>query len=142
MVLWTSARWLPILLALVISLESHTMRLISRLLRRSGTASIGWIEAEELSERFATGSVPLVIDVRGPDEFTGPLGHIEGAVNVPLPELGARVSELRRQDRPLVLVCKTDRRSSAAAEQLHAAGSRDVTVLRGGMERWRSLGLP
>jgi rhodanese-related sulfurtransferase len=117
------------------------MRLFSRLLRRSTPGSPGWIEAEALSARLATTSMPLVIDVRGADEFTGPLGHIEGAVNVPLPELGARLSQFSREDRPLVLVCKTDRRSSAAAEQLRAAGSRDVTVLRGGMERWRALGL-
>jgi len=120
----------------------HTMRLLSRLLHRTDIHSPGWIDAKTLSQQLATGPVPLVIDVRGADEFTGPLGHIEGAVNVPLPALGARLSQFSRQDRPLVLVCKTDRRSSAAAEQLRAAGSRDVTVLRGGMERWRALGLP
>ena len=118
------------------------MRLLSRLLRRSDASSVGWIDAGTLSRHLTTGPVPLVIDVRGADEFTGPLGHIEEAVNVPLPELGPRLSELARQDRPLVLVCKTDRRSSAAAEQLRAAGARDVTVLRGGMEQWRALGLP
>jgi rhodanese-related sulfurtransferase len=118
-----------------------TMRLFSRLLRRSAVASFGWIEAEALSAQLAAGPAPLVIDVRGADEFTGPLGHIKGAVNVPLPDLGARVAELARQERPLVLVCKTDRRSSAAAEQLRAAGAGDVAVLRGGMERWRTLGL-
>jgi rhodanese-related sulfurtransferase len=135
-------RWLPIPLACSYALGIDNMRLISRLLRRSGTATVSWIEPEELSNRVATGRVPLVIDVRGPDEFTGPLGHIAGALNVPLPELAVRLPELSMQDRPLVLVCKTDRRSSAAAQQLRAAGSRDVTVLRGGMERWRALGLP
>jgi rhodanese-related sulfurtransferase len=82
-----------------------------------------------------------VIDVRGADEFTGPLGHIDGARNVPLPELSAHLPELIGHDRPLVLVCKTDRRSSAAAEQLRTAGAADVAVLRGGMERWHALGL-
>lgn len=118
------------------------MRLLSRLLRRPTVAAPGWIEPEALSVQLGTGPAPLVIDVRGADEFTGPLGHIAGAVNVPLPGLGARLPELTRQDRPLVLVCKTDRRSSAAAEQLRAAGAADVAVLRGGMERWRTLGLP
>jgi rhodanese-related sulfurtransferase len=120
------------------------MRLFSRLLHRSATAaaSPGWIEAEALSAQLTTGPAPLVIDVRGADEFTGPLGHIDGARNVPLPELPARLSELIGHGRPVVLVCKTDRRSSAAAEQLHAAGAvADVAVLRGGMERWNALGL-
>jgi rhodanese-related sulfurtransferase len=117
------------------------MSLLSRLLRRPVATSPGWIEAEALSRQLASGAVPLVIDVRGTDEFTGPLGHIDGAVNVPLPELAAHVPEFSGQDRPLVLVCKTDRRSSAAAEQLRAAGAGDVAVLRGGMERWCALGL-
>lgn len=119
------------------------MRLFSRLLHRStAAAASGWIEADALSARLATGPAPLVIDVRGPDEFLGPLGHIADAMNVPLPELGARLAELIESDRQLVLVCKTDRRSSAAAQQLRAAGAADVAVLRGGMEQWRALGLP
>jgi len=118
------------------------MSLFSRLLRRPTVAAAGWIEVEALPAQMAADPAPLVIDVRGPDEFTGPLGHIAGALNVPLPELPARLPELTRPGRALVLVCKTDRRSSAAAEQLRAAGAADVSVLRGGMERWRALGLP
>jgi rhodanese-related sulfurtransferase len=118
------------------------MRLFSRLLHRPpAAASSDWIEADALSARLAGNPAPLVIDVRGPDEFIGPLGHIAGATNVPLAELEARISELTGRDRPLVLVCKTDRRSSVAAQQLRAAGAADVAVLRGGMERWRALGL-
>jgi rhodanese-related sulfurtransferase len=118
------------------------MRLLSRLLHRPTAAAAGWIDADTLLAQLTAGSAPLRIDVRGPDEFTGPLGHIEGARNVPLPDLSASLQELTGCDRPLVLVCKTDRRSSAAAGQLRAAGAADVTVLRGGMERWRALGLP
>ncbi len=117
------------------------MNLLSRLLRRPANAPPGWIEAEVLAAKLATGPSPLVIDVRGPDEFAGPLGHIAGARNVPLPEVSSHLPELTGGDRLLVLVCKTDRRSSAAAEQLRAAGVADVAVLRGGMERWRALGL-
>jgi rhodanese-related sulfurtransferase len=51
----------------------------------------------------------LVLDVRGPDEFTGPLGHIREAKNVPLNELPAHLHDLVRNDRPVVVVCKTDR---------------------------------
>jgi rhodanese-related sulfurtransferase len=118
------------------------MSLLSRLLRRPVATPPGWIEAEALSVQLASGAAPLVIDVRGADEFTGPLGHIDGALNVPLPKLAAHVPEFVGQARPLVLVCKTDRRSAAGAGQLRAAGAADVAVLRGGMERWRALGLP
>jgi rhodanese-related sulfurtransferase len=118
------------------------MSLLSRLLRRPAAEAPAWIEAETLASRLAANRPPLVIDVRGPDEFAGPLGHIVQATNLPLPELPVHLGELIARKQPLVLVCKTDRRSSAAAAQLRAAGAADVTVLRGGMERWRALGLP
>lgn len=114
---------------------------LSRMLGRSEETP-GWIEAEALSRQLQERAGPLVVDVRGSDEFDGPLGHIEGAVNVPLPEFAPHVPELARERRRLVLVCMTDRRSAAAAQQLRAAGAADVAVLRGGMQRWRELGLP
>ncbi|MBV8589215.1 MAG: rhodanese-like domain-containing protein, partial [Acetobacteraceae bacterium] len=49
---------------------------------------------------------------------------------------------LAHENRPVVVVCKTDRRSSLAAQQLQEAGMSNVSVLRGGMEQWRELGLP
>ena len=117
------------------------MSLLSRLFAQPASVDPVWVDAETLSTQLASSNPPLVVDVRGPDEFTGPLGHIAGAVNVPLPDLEAHLPELTRQQRPLVAVCKTDRRSSAAAGQLRAVGAGNVTVLRGGMERWRALGL-
>ena len=36
----------------------------------------------------------LILDVRSREEFSGELGHLEGAVLLPLPELGSRLDEL------------------------------------------------
>jgi rhodanese-related sulfurtransferase len=116
------------------------MNLMHRWVRRTPQPS-SWIEPQALATRLAQGAI-LVLDVRGPDEFTGPLGHIREAINVPLAELPAHLPELVREHRPVVVVCKTDRRSSMAKQQLRQAGMADVSVLRGGMERWRTLGLP
>ena len=91
--------------------------------------------------RLGVESALFILDVRGPDEFSGPLGHITGATNVPMNELPALLPELVRKGRPVVVVCKTDRRSSIAAHQLREAGVPSVSVLRGGMEQWRALGL-
>ena len=41
------------------------------------------------------------------------------------------------KDRPITLVCRTDKRSASAAAILREAGFRDVRVLRGGMEQWQ-----
>ena len=37
---------------------------------------------------------PMILDVRSREEFSGELGHLEGAVLLPLPELGSRLDEL------------------------------------------------
>jgi len=70
-----------------------------------------------------------------------PSGHI-AALNPTLNELPAHLPDLLRDNRPVVVVCKTDRRSSTATHLLQEAGMADVSVLRGGMEQWRALGLP
>ena len=84
-----------------------------------------------------------IIDVRGPDEFTGPLGHIATARNIPVAELNNRLAEVAGlEQKPIVLICRTDKRSAAAAQTLHAAGFSQVLVLRQGMQRWNEAGLP
>jgi rhodanese-related sulfurtransferase len=96
-----------------------------------------WIEPGELRDRLERGNTPLILDVRGPDEFDGPLGHIEGARNVPLAELPTRIADIGRETRPVIVVCLTDKRSSQAAVMLADAGLGNVAVLRGGMRAWR-----
>jgi rhodanese-related sulfurtransferase len=97
-----------------------------------------WVEPAELRRWLAGEGAPVIVDVRGADEFDGPLGHIDGARNIPLPELASHASELTAEGRPLVMVCLTDKRSSQAAAELVAAGLRDIAVLRGGMKAWRA----
>ncbi|MBS0539392.1 MAG: MBL fold metallo-hydrolase [Proteobacteria bacterium] len=80
-----------------------------------------------------------VVDVREPDEFTGPLGHIQGATLLPLGELAGRAKELPR-DKPIVAVCRAGSRSAHATAILQKAGFTDVANLPGGMLRWRGEG--
>jgi rhodanese-related sulfurtransferase len=117
------------------------MSLLGKLLGRPTADSVVWLETDELSGLLNSPTPPLVIDVRGPGEFTGPLGHIEAAENIPLDVIPAQTDDLLGRRRPLVLVCHTDRRSSAAAEHLRRAGGSDIAVLRGGMVAWRSRAL-
>jgi rhodanese-related sulfurtransferase len=110
---------------------------LQRIFRQAGEGP-AWIEYNELLRRGRWGSTtPMIIDVREPDEFDGPLGHIQGALNIPLAALSARAEQLAGAGCPIVLVCLTDKRSSQAATELAAAGARDVWVLRGGMKAWR-----
>jgi len=96
-----------------------------------------WLTVQELARELADDSPPVVVDVRSPQEFTGELGHLEGALNLPLDQLADRCHELPT-DRPLVLVCHTDRRSRAAAKLLHARGFHDLRIVRRGMTAWRA----
>jgi sulfur dioxygenase len=81
----------------------------------------------------------LVLDVREPAEFVGPLGHIRGATLVPLGELGARAKEVPR-DKPVVAVCRAGSRSAQATAILQKAGFTEFANLTGGMLRWRAEG--
>src|SRR6516162_7257081 len=105
--------------------------------------SFTWIEPKDLKRRLDGGEGVTVIDVRGPDEFTGSFGHIARARNIPIAELESRLAELAGLERaPLVLVCRTDKRSATAARTLRSAGFTQVSVLRRGMEQWNDAGLP
>jgi len=105
--------------------------------------TFSWIEVGDLKRRLDRGEAVSVVDVRGADEFTGPLGHIANARNIPVAELSGRSSELAGlEQKPIVLVCRTDKRSAAAAQVLQATGFTQVSVLRRGMEQWNEAGLP
>jgi sulfur dioxygenase len=82
-----------------------------------------------------------LIDVRGPDEYSGPLGHIRGARLIPLGELSERSDEIER-DRPVVAVCRSGARSAQAVVLLQKAGYTKVANLAGGMLRWRATSHP
>ena len=79
-----------------------------------------------------------IIDVRDPDELEA--GFIEGAMNIPLPELPARIAEISA-GRPILAVCETGQRSYEAAELLEAQGFK-AHNLEGGMWGWNLRGLP
>jgi rhodanese-related sulfurtransferase len=114
---------------------------LPRLFRRSHATKPAWIEPDELQRRLAAGDPVMLLDVRQPEEFISPPGHLPGAVNLPLGELGERIRDLTRRNQPIVVVCKTDRRSTRAAAELSAAGLEDVAVLRGGTDGWHQRGL-
>ena len=116
---------------------------LSRLFRVRRPAEPVWIETDALRRQLTANAAPItVIDVREPAEFSSPPGHLPGAINVPLSTLPTRLGEIAARKQPVVLVCKTDRRSAKAAELLLAQGVPAVTVLRGGTDGWHNAGLP
>ena len=100
------------------------------------------IDIAELKKRIDSNAV-LVLDVRTAEDFVGEQGHIESAVNIAVEELQDRMDELTEYiERPVAIVCRTDRRSAKAALLLAEEGFHDVHVVRGGMTKWREANLP
>ena len=78
-----------------------------------------------------------IVDVREPDEFNGPLGHLPGARLIPLGKLEENGGQLSKE-RPIVAVCRSGARSAQATLMLGKAGFDKVANLSGGMLRWRA----
>ncbi len=115
--------------------------IVPRLFGRLKPFKTGWINADDLNRLIESGKSLTIIDVRGRDEFDGPLRHIPGALNIPLTEIKSWVAGFKTYTKhPIVLVCKTDKRSSDAANLLKKAGVQQLHVLRGGMEQWKRSG--
>ena len=116
--------------------------ILARLFRRGRAVAPAWIDGDQLRRRLTAGEAIALVDVRQPEEFNAPPGHLPGAINVPLADVAGMAGELSASGRAIVLVCKTDRRSARAAADLLAAGLKHVAVLRGGTDGWHQRGLP
>lgn len=83
----------------------------------------------------------LILDVRTPAEFKQ--GHLPNARNMDF--FGGRfdqdVQQLPR-DKPILLYCRSGKRSAGAAEILKEAGIKNVIHMRDGMNAWEKAGLP
>ncbi len=88
-------------------------------------------------EHWQRGEVDF-LDVREPSEWA--LGHIEGALWIPLGQLAARRGELDGKKK-LVCVCRSGHRSNYAAALLRQAGI-DAVNMKGGMRGWKASALP
>lgn len=77
-----------------------------------------------------------LLDVRYAEELA--LASLPGAINVPLPELPARLNELDRQQ-PVAILCHHGVRSEHAARFLEREGFSDVAHLAGGIDAWSRL---
>ncbi len=97
------------------------------------------VSSRELVRRLKAGTV-TVLDVRPEDEFA--LGHVPGAINIPLKQLARRLAELPRR-REIVAYCRGPYcvLSFEAVAALRARGFK-VRRLADGLPEWRAAGLP
>jgi sulfur dioxygenase len=100
-------------------------------------AGLWEIDPQALDE---AGPAVQIVDVRESAEYHGALGHIAGALPIPLGELAERAGKELDAQRPVVTVCRSGARSAQAALLLGRQGFTQVANLAGGMLRWRSEG--
>lgn len=97
------------------------------------------LDALEAARRLEEVDDLQVLDVRNPGELAA--GTLPGSLNVPLPRLTGRITELD-STRPVLVYCAGGYRSMAASSLLEAAGFTDVSDLLGGFGAWQASGAP
>lgn len=105
--------------------------------------AVSQLSPAELSARMDGPNPPVLIDVREAEEYRGDLGHIAGAILIPLRQLSERAGELEPfRNRDLVAICRVGVRSTTAAAILTGLGFEHVWNLKGGMLDWSDARMP
>lgn len=83
----------------------------------------------------------VLIDIREPSEHA--TGVAQGAQLLPMRQLNTRLAEIpTATDKPVLLICNTQNRSSATLEALRERGYKHVRFVQGGMSEWNRRGWP
>lgn len=96
-----------------------------------GAAKPGIVDGPTARELVAAGV--KVVDVRTPAEFAA--GHVPGASNIPHDQIANRHAELGPPSTPVLLYCRTGRRTAIAAQALRERGFSTIYDLQS-YERW------
>jgi sulfur-carrier protein adenylyltransferase/sulfurtransferase len=99
----------------------------------AGVRRLSPADLDALLHPAPAAAAPPLIDVREVWEFT--TGHLDGAVNIPLGELPARLAEIERDSAP-VFICRSGGRSLRACNIALAAGVSAPANLEGGLLAW------
>ncbi len=101
------------------------------------TAHVPQLSIPEFHARSREAEPLLILDVRAPSEYES--FHIEYALNIPVPELRTRYSELDPKG-DIVLICNTGHRSSMGCSILKQHGFTRVYNSAGGMTGYNVAG--
>jgi len=97
-------------------------------------ARVPELDVEEAA-RLIRQKQAVVVDVRTSAEYAA--GRIPDATHVPLRHLPERLDGLRQyRNHPIVVSCRTGRRSASACSYLSENGFQEVYNLRGGLHAW------
>lgn len=95
------------------------------------------ISVNELKQEIKNSQPLVIIDVRTPAELDGPLGKIDGVINIPIDELEKRIHELDKfKNSEFAVICKSGKRSAVGTALLNKNGFHARNVI-GGMLSFR-----
>lgn len=98
------------------------------------------VSLEVARKEFESGKA-MLIDIREPQEHAD--GVASGAKLLPMRQLAARLAEIPNDPkRPVLLICRTQNRSSATLKFLREKGYTNVRFVQGGMSEWTKRGWP
>ncbi len=106
--------------------------LIIKLLGVLGRWGIKQITPRELDQKKGI----MILDVRTDREYEQ--GHIPGAVNVQLSDIGDKVKKLKK-DKDLVVYCRSGNQSIWAIKRLMGMGYKNLYNLKGGYSAWKRI---
>lgn len=94
---------------------------------------------EAFKDELSSAPNAVIIDVRTPAEVQE--GMIRGAVNLDIKDstFTGKISELDKNKNYFVY-CKAGTRSDDAAKQMEEMGFKNISVLEGGMIKWKATG--
>ncbi|HEX3123064.1 MAG TPA: rhodanese-like domain-containing protein, partial [Rhodanobacteraceae bacterium] len=97
-------------------LKAHLAALLMLAGMSSATAAADApLDASQLLQRQQSGQAPVLLDVRGSDEYRD--GHIAGALNIPVDQLASRAGVLAvPRDSEIVVYCVSGKRAARAQE--------------------------
>jgi rhodanese-related sulfurtransferase len=92
------------------------------------------VSLEAARDGASNGKV-LVIDIREPHEHA--TGVAKGMKLIPMSTLGQRLGEVPKDaNKPVLLICNTQNRSSAVVRELQSRGYTNVQYVNSGMSEW------
>lgn len=100
----------------------------------------GPVKVEQAEKQIASGI--QLLDVRTKEEWDE--GHLKGAKRVTVTEAGflAKAKATLDPKKPVLVYCKSGKRSAKAAKELREAGFTPVLELDGGIAAWEKAGRP
>jgi rhodanese-related sulfurtransferase len=103
----------------------------------------------DLKEQLESNQIPLLLDIREPDEFKAL--HIKNSINIPRGilepscEYGYHETVpkvVNAKDKDIIVICRSGNRSALAAYTMQLMGYKFVKSLKTGLKGWNDFELP